>query len=1264
MRIGSAWTRMSPWLSRAITVFCLLVFSGATRAEVPQWIWSGAHKHREVPVATCYFRKVFEMGTPEAGQIEITGDDGYELYVNGHAIGSGSNWKQLDSYDITKYLQPGENVVAAKVPNAEIGAAALVGILTIKEQGHTFVSHSTDGTWKTSLKESAHWQKMGFDDSAWLAAQTLGAFNATAPWGNEVKLAGTHGGRFKVPPDFRVEWVIDPKQTGSLVAMTFNEFGQILASRENGPLLLIYDKDKNGIVDTVLTYCDKVKNCQGILALNGEVLVTGDGPDGAALYRLTDKDHDGKADEVTTLLKFTGGIGEHGAHKVTLGPDGAIYVILGNHAFVEKTPEKNSPHHNYYEGDLLKPKFDDPGGHALGKKAPGGTIIRTDAKGSFVEVFAGGLRNAYAMAFSRNGDLLTVDSDMEWDIGLPWYRPTRVNHVIPGAEFGWRSGWAKWPAYYHDSLPATLPLGQGSPTGVAIYNHVMYPARFHNALFVCDWSMGRIHAVSFKPEQGTFVAQSSVFVEGRPMNVSDIAVAPDGWLYFCTGGRDTEGGIYRIVWSGKVPPAITDIGQGLTAAIRQPQLYSAWSRQKIANIKQKLGDDWSPGLLRVASDTRNRPDYRVRALDLMQIFGPFPKMDLLVKLSVDRNPLVRGKCAYLMGIHADEVTGTRLVAMLDDPSPTVRRKACEALANCGYQPPADKLIELLGSSERYVAWAARRKLEQLPRDQWQEKVLSSKNHREFILGATALLVVHPEKETSLAILDRCGQLLSGFINDPDFIDLLRLVEISLERGKVSGDDVPALRRQLAGEYPSTNEKMNRELVRLLVYMQEPSVTGRMVAVLTGDASEMEKLHLAVNIPFLKTGWTTDQKLAVLDFYEQARLKKGGLGLPRYIANVSRAFFANLNDAERQLVLADGAKRPSSALAVLATLPANPGEAILKQLEQLDGQLASLEDPAAKKLQIGIVAVMGRASTPQSMAYLRDVFENQPQRRVSVAIGLAQDPTGKNWPVLIRSLAVVEGVAAQIVMQRLATEERKPTKPQALREVILCGLKLQGSGGQHAIALLEHWVGSTVGEPDAPVVDTLAAWQKWFAETYPDQPDAKLPVDSRENKWTQRELLSYLAKEGAHGNALRGKLVFTKAQCIKCHRFGDEGQSVGPDLTNVARRFQKRETLQSILFPSHVISDQYASKKIITKDGRIYTGIVAPAGADAIVIVQSDASRVTLDDDEIEAIVPSKLSAMPAGLLNNLTLSEIADLFAYMNDPRRISITQKRGETPK
>ncbi len=69
----------------------------------------------------------------------------------------------------------------------------------------------------------------------------------------------------------------------------------------------------------------------------------------------------------------------------------------------------------------------------------------------------------------------------------------------------------------------------------------MYPARYHNALFLCDWSLGRIVVARMEPADGTYAARNELFLQGRPLNVTDIAVGPDGWLYFSTGGRDTPG---------------------------------------------------------------------------------------------------------------------------------------------------------------------------------------------------------------------------------------------------------------------------------------------------------------------------------------------------------------------------------------------------------------------------------------------------------------------------------------------------------------------------------------------------------------------------------------------------------------------------------------------------------------------------------------------------------------------------------------------------
>ncbi len=375
---------------------------------------------------------------------------------------------------------------------------------------------------------------------------------------------------------------------------------------------------------------------------------------------------------------------------------------------------------------------------------------------------------------------------------------------------------------------------------------------------------------------------------------------------------------------------------------------------------------------------------------------------------------------------------------------------------------------------------------------------------------------------------------------------------------------------------------------------------------------------------------------------------GGHSFAGYVENISRDFFAEFTDVERQPVLAGGAKWPSSALSVLAKLPEHPSPEILRQIETLDREVAHVDSESARKLRIGIVAVLGVSRDPQAMAYLRELFEAEPDRRVSIAMGLAQQPEGDNWPLLVRSLAIIEGAAAQEVLGKLAQVDQTPEDPEPYRQVILRGLILRDNGGPQAVALLEKWTGQKVSQPTDSWKTALAAWQDWFTEKYPQHAEPKLPVENERNHWTQQELLSYLTgPQAAQGDARHGAVIFEKAQCVRCHRFGTRGESVGPDLTNISRRFQKKEVLESILFPSQVISDQYASRAIVTKDGRALTGMVAPTGTGSLVILQANGEKIELPEDQIEFNSRSKVSAMPDGLLNKLTLEQVADLFAYL-----------------
>ena len=386
---------------------------------------------------------------------------------------------------------------------------------------------------------------------------------------------------------------------------------------------------------------------------------------------------------------------------------------------------------------------------------------------------------------------------------------------------------------------------------------------------------------------------------------------------------------------------------------------------------------------------------------------------------------------------------------------------------------------------------------------------------------------------------------------------------------------------------------------------------------------------------------------------------GGHSYEDYIENVSRDFFASLTAEQRKRVLADAAKWPNSALSVLAKLPDHPDADTITQLIELDGPIAKLDTEPAQKLSIGIVATLGHSGDAQAMQYLREVFEKEPNRRGMIAMGLAQQPGGDNWPLLVRSLPVIDGIFAQEVLAQLAEVDTVPDKPEPFRQVILRGLQLGDSGGTVAVALLEKWTGEKVSKPKDTWETALAAWQKWFAKKYPDQPEAKLPVETADSKWTMDELAAYLnTTPGGRGDAARGAAIFTKAQCIKCHRFGDRGDGIGPDLTSVSRRFQKKEILESILFPSAVISDQYASKVVRTVDGRSFAGMAAANPDGSLVILQSDGRKLTIEKDNIDTVVTSKKSAMPEGLLNNLTLEQIADLFAFLNQSAPAEITRR------
>ena len=153
-----------------------------------------------------------------------------------------------------------------------------------------------------------------------------------------------------------------------------------------------------------------------------------------------------------------------------------------------------------------------------------------------------------------------------------------------------------------------------------------------------------------------------------------------------------------------------------------------------------------------------------------------------------------------------------------------------------------------------------------------------------------------------------------------------------------------------------------------------------------------------------------------------------------------------------------------------------------------------------------------AARKSHSSILRDVYYRNPERRPPIAMSLTQHPDGENWPILVDSLRTVDGEPAQEILGALAKVNRQPETSEPYRNTILLGLRLQTSGGELVARLMEKWVGQTPYTASAPLNEQLAAWQAWYATTFPNERPAELPHESQPNKWSYEELLAYLESD--------------------------------------------------------------------------------------------------------------------------------------------------------
>jgi putative heme-binding domain-containing protein len=361
-------------------------------------------------------------------------------------------------------------------------------------------------------------------------------------------------------PGFAVERACDLEQ--SFIALTFgaetpgSSERRVFLSVENGPILWAIDHDGDGKFESHGTFTSDVTNAQGLVWYDGRLFAVGERKGEPGIYRITPSKNGSGVSAIDEIAPIRG-TGEHGAHGIVVGPDGFLYVALGNQSALATPPHPLSPLLVGNEATLLPPLYD-PNGFNIDCRYPDGVIARLDARSGNWTYHSVGYRNHYRIAFDTDGELFTCDSDMEWDLGLPWYRPVRVLHCLSGCDYGARSGSAMGRSYDPDTVPEVAVVGRGSPTGMAFYTGKMFPTRWRGALLVGDWARDRIFAVHMKPKGASFTGSIESLLELRNSSgITDLAVGSDGAVYFTTGGRGALGELHRLSYTAP-PEAAAD----------------------------------------------------------------------------------------------------------------------------------------------------------------------------------------------------------------------------------------------------------------------------------------------------------------------------------------------------------------------------------------------------------------------------------------------------------------------------------------------------------------------------------------------------------------------------------------------------------------------------------------------------------------------------------------------------------------------------------
>lgn len=1016
-----------------------------------------------------------------------------------------------------------------------------------------------------------------------------------APATHQVKL-NSH--TFTLPEGFTIELAAGADLAPRPIAAAFDEKGRLYVTDSSGSnekvaiqvekkphrIVRLEDTDGDGTFDKQTVFVKNVMFPEGCMWLNGSLYVAAP----PHIWKFTDANDDGVADKEEVWFDgktLTGCANDlHGPYR---GPDGYVYWTKG--AFAEQKYEVNG-----------KP-FKTKASH----------IFRATPDGKNVEpVMTGGMDNPVDVVFTPGGDII---------FSTTFFQHPRdgkrdgLIHAVYGAVYGKDHA----PVYEHpwtspELMPPMTHMGPAAPCGLHRYESDQFGPDYANNIFCCQFNMRKVSRHVLVPKGSTYETRDSDFVvsdniDFHPTDVIEDAdgslliVDTGGWYKLCCPTSqlvkpDVTGAIYRV----------RKVGAHKVADPRG--LRIDWKKAKPEELAKLLGDPrpavrWRAvealaasdraveTVRRLVSDTNVTVQARLHAVwVLCRVKSPFARVlaaDLIRKAT---EPEV-----HLAAIHAASLWRSweavpNLSWALQQSDLIARRAAAEALGRTGKHPAGLAAADALADAEndRTLDHALTYALIELEAADECRRILRGGSPRLKRAALAALENVPEAKLDAKAVIAELDAKDQALRETAWWI---------AGRHPQWGDQLAGYFKGRLNEVGALTPAERDELAgRLGKFAGSASIQKVLGETVAGGKPEAARLALSVmarsGLKALPDAWRDGLLSLAPDLGDRATLL-AALGVFRALSAGVADYNVFVEKLPRAKLWPGGVIPAEFRLALLAARPA--GQPLdPATLKFLLGKLRRDEPGADRSAAADVLAraKIGRAELVPLAGALKEANTLDRAKLVGVFAKSTDERAGLALVAALRDPAVRPSVRAEVV---------KPILDKYPREV-------------------------------------KDAAEKLYAEL----------AEARKGE-TQR-LEAVLAELRAKpGDVRRGQLVFNgkKANCIACHKVGYVGGPVGPDLTRLGGIRTERDLLESILFPSASFVRSYEPVRVVTTDQRVLNGLVKKDAPDELVITVAADKEERVPRAEVESVSPSTVSLMPAGLEQQLTQQELADLIAFL-----------------